>query len=285
MKLSVELIRTDGATQPREAINAEVVSEYAEAMQSGAVFPPVTVFYDGDTYWCADGFHRIDAVKQVGWAEVDADVTQGTRRDAEWYSFGANKTHGLRRAKGDAKRAIEKILNDPEWSKVPQTKIAEHVGVSREYVNRVSRDIDTSCDRSHDSKRTVTRNGTTYTQNTTNIGKSTPSPTIDPDEWEVIDETEWETAEVESDEPTSAEDDTVEDDDDEVEAEFTDEEDFYFQQPFTTTVDEAMNDTNVYLSKVLRDLPTDLEKHEYVNRLLKWARLKSIEYNRAEVTA
>ena len=64
------------------------------------------------------------------------------------------------------------MLEDDEWGKWPQPKVAKHVGVSREYVNRLASDIDSSCDRSQDSSRTVTRNGTTYQQNTSNIGRS-----------------------------------------------------------------------------------------------------------------
>lgn len=103
--------------------------------------------------------------------EIAAEVRQGSRRDAQWYSFGANKAHGLRRAKGDAKRAIEKILTDPEWSKVPQTKIAEHVGVNRSYVSQVQSHLVSTNKIDDRGPVHVERNGTTYTQNTEKIGR------------------------------------------------------------------------------------------------------------------
>ena len=34
--------------------------------QQGAVFPPVIVFYDGTSYWLADGFHRVGATESLG---------------------------------------------------------------------------------------------------------------------------------------------------------------------------------------------------------------------------
>lgn len=169
--MKIEKIRIDGGTQPREAISVEVVTEYTEAIIDGAAFPPVTVYHDGTDYWLADGFHRLAAHKAAKREEIKADVIQGTRRDAIWHSFGANKAHGLRRQKGDARRAIERILKDEEWSKVPQTKIAEHVGVNQSTVSRIQKDLM----QTHKIDRgpvEVTRNGKTYTQNTENIGKN-----------------------------------------------------------------------------------------------------------------
>ncbi|MCH8517494.1 MAG: hypothetical protein LAT68_14305 [Cyclobacteriaceae bacterium] len=180
--MKIKQIRIDGGTQPREAINTDVVVEYTEAIHDGATFPPVTVFHDGQDYWLADGFHRIAAPRAAGKTDIDSDVVQGTRRDAQWYSFGANKAHGLRRNKGDAKRAIEKILNDSEWSRVPQSEIAGHVGVSAAYVSQVKSSINNLIDKP--AERTVTRGNTIYTQNTAKIGVSPKPKTDDVDMWE-----------------------------------------------------------------------------------------------------
>jgi hypothetical protein len=65
-------------------------------LEVGLKFPPVTVFYDGADYWLADGFHRVTAALQADLKEIAADVHQGTREDAQWYSFSANKANGLR---------------------------------------------------------------------------------------------------------------------------------------------------------------------------------------------
>jgi hypothetical protein len=93
MQLNVDLIRTEGDTQPRELLDVVVISEYAELMRAGTVFPPVTVFYDGQRYWLVDGFHRYYAWRSArpGLA-IQAEVHQGTLDDARWYSYGVNKT-------------------------------------------------------------------------------------------------------------------------------------------------------------------------------------------------
>jgi hypothetical protein len=63
----------------------------------GAMFPPVVVFFDGAEYWLADGFHRILAAKQLGLAEIAADVREGGR---------ANVSHGLKRFNRDKRNAV-----------------------------------------------------------------------------------------------------------------------------------------------------------------------------------
>lgn len=189
--LEIRRIRRDGGTQPRESIDYGVVDDYAEAMQAGVILPAVTVYYDGATYWLADGFHRVEAALKLERESIDAEVKQGTRRDAQWHSFGANKTHGLRRAKGDAKRAIEKILLDEEWAKTPQTKIAEHVGVSQPYVAEIKRHLISTYKIPERGPVEVTRNGTTYTQDTSNIG-CRPQATEDPEDTESPEDSEAE---------------------------------------------------------------------------------------------
>ncbi len=160
-------IRINGGTQSRAAINRDTVADYAEAMEAGAEFPPVIVFYDGSAYWLADGFHRYEAYARAGVNDVPAEIRQGTQRDAILYSVGANAAHGLRRTNEDKRRAVMVLLNDPEWSTWSNREIARQCSVS-EYLVRDARGP--ICDKNADSERTVTRGGTTYQQKTANIG-------------------------------------------------------------------------------------------------------------------
>lgn len=166
MNLPIASIRTDGGTQPRAAINAAIVDEYRADMMGGATFPPVTVFFDGSDYWLADGFHRVQAAQQLGQTDIAADIHQGTLQDAQWHSFSANQSHGLRRSNEDKRRAVDAALKHPFAKGKSSYEIARHCGVSAEFVrtNPIYQSlVDTS-------ERTVTRNGTTYTMNTANIG-------------------------------------------------------------------------------------------------------------------
>jgi len=71
--LPVSAIRLDGGTQPRARLNEKVIAEYAGDMRGGAEFPPVDVFYDGEVYWLADGYHRVSAAIEAGLPEVAGD--------------------------------------------------------------------------------------------------------------------------------------------------------------------------------------------------------------------
>lgn len=189
--LRIAQIRTDGGTQPRAHLNPETVTEYANAMaDDGIVFPSVTVFYDGADYWLADGFHRVAASVQAGFADIEADIRQGTRRDAVLFSVGANAEHGLRRTNEDKRRAVMTLLNDEEWSGWNNSEIARRCGVTDKTVAALRPQPSSEIPKI-DTTRTVTRGGTTYQQKTSGKGKrrkkppvATPvvaTPTMDPE--------------------------------------------------------------------------------------------------------
>jgi hypothetical protein len=173
-RVEIEKVRIDGGTQPRVELNQDVVSEYAEMIRSGVGMPPVDVFHDGANYWLADGFHRFFAYRHADEMDIPATVHDGTVRDAILFSVGANAGHGLRRTNADKRKAVETLLKDDEWAKWSDREIARACGVGAPLVADVRRSI---CNPITDSEpRTVTRNGTTYQQNTANIGRKAEPP-------------------------------------------------------------------------------------------------------------
>lgn len=156
--LALDVIQIDGGTQSRATLNEQVVNDYAEAIKAGATFPSITVFYDGKKHWLADGFHRFHAYRKTGRTHVNADVRQGTRRDAILHSVGANEAHGLRRTNDDKRRAVLTLLNDAEWAKWSDGEVAKRCAVTREYVNRL-RPKDT-CDQVTGMERTFVHHKT-----------------------------------------------------------------------------------------------------------------------------
>jgi hypothetical protein len=123
MLISLSAIRTDGGTQSRASIDDSTVDDYAEALSRGEKFPPVVVFCD--EYWLADGFHRLASYERNDAVEVEADVREGSQRDAILFSLSANETHGLRRTRADKRKSVETVLADPEWSKWSDREIAK----------------------------------------------------------------------------------------------------------------------------------------------------------------
>lgn len=188
-ELKVSDIRIDGGTQIRERLNSDKVNEYAEQMDDGVVFPPITVFFDGSSYWLSDGFHRLFAEKLRGTEIIKATVTNGTIDEAEFFACGANK-HGLNMTAGDYRRSIIKMLNNSKAKDFSNTQIATHVGTSASTVARVKKEQNIK----PAEKVTYTdKHGNESTMDTSNIGKKA-KPKDEPKE-EPKDEKEYDPAE------------------------------------------------------------------------------------------
>jgi hypothetical protein len=141
--LNINNIRIDAGTQSREAINEDVVKDYAEQMAEGTEFPAIEVMFDGVENYLTDGFHRYHAHRKNGKASVIVDVTNGTLRDAKLASYGANGTHGLRPSNADKRKAVMAMLDDMEYSGWSNVEIAEHCAVSRVYVANLRKELET----------------------------------------------------------------------------------------------------------------------------------------------
>jgi hypothetical protein len=142
-KIPIDKIVIDGGTQARVAIDTQVVADYGAAMDDGAQFPPVDVFFDGSTYWLADGFHRLLAA-QGRYKAIPATVHTGTQRDAVLYAAGANDGHGLRRSNKDKRRAVEILLADPVIASWSNELISEAAKVGHSLVADVRRQLSES---------------------------------------------------------------------------------------------------------------------------------------------
>lgn len=91
-ELSLDSINIYGGTQARVQTTDEAVESYADEMTQGTVFPPIDVYFDGATYWLADGFHRYLATKRNQLPTILATVQPGGRSDALRHALGANAT-------------------------------------------------------------------------------------------------------------------------------------------------------------------------------------------------
>lgn len=135
--LQLDGIRRDGGTQIRIAINEDGVTDYAALLDNRIHLPPLCVFFDGQDYWLADGFHRWHALKKNRRTEALCHVYQGSQRDAVLAAVRANHAHGLRRTNEDKRRAVEALLADPEWASNSNRWIAETAGVGHHLIQAV----------------------------------------------------------------------------------------------------------------------------------------------------
>jgi len=184
-KLNILNIRTDGGTQPRLELDQAMVKDYAEKMRDGIKFPPIIVFHDGSEYWLADGFHRYFATKSNALTTIEADVRQGTLREAMLFAWSANNRHGKPPKPEDIRAIIRKMFEDEEWSKWSNVQIAKQLDVSISTVQRLR--VAYQEEHKEQKKTTVTyvdKHGNTTTMETSSIKKKTKKtdrPTTKPD--------------------------------------------------------------------------------------------------------
>lgn len=163
--LNLKAITIDAGTQTRARTNEAKVFEYAEAMEEGAAFPPIRVFFDGTLYYLADGFHRYYAHIKAGKVSIICEVTNGSLRDAILYSLSANAKHGLQRTPEDKRRGVIIMLEDFEWREWSDREIARRNEVSHTFVSKVREEL-SEADETDDQPRKYVRDGEVLTRNT-----------------------------------------------------------------------------------------------------------------------
>ena len=167
-RLTIADIHMHETLQPRSAIDQATVDEYAARMREGDRFPPVVVFYDDTDHWLVDGYHRVYAAQRVNQTNINVKIERGTFEDARWYSYGVNTAHGIRRTNEDKRRAVEAALKHSNAASMSNRDIARHCGVAESTIRNYRESL--SAQFAQIETREVTRNGTTYTMQTANIG-------------------------------------------------------------------------------------------------------------------
>lgn len=167
-------IRRDGATQPRSGLDSQHVEDLIQSLTDGATLPAIDVMFDGTFYWLYDGFHRTAAHERLGRTKIAATVHQGGQSDAQWESYAANKSHGLKRSNEDKKRQVLAALRHPKAPSLSNRELARHVGVDEGTIRYYRAQMEASAEIPQIAERTVTRGGSTYTQSTAKIGTNQP---------------------------------------------------------------------------------------------------------------
>jgi hypothetical protein len=133
--IRLDQINTGGGTQARVTLDDVYVTELVESERVN--WPPIEVYDDGEVLWLVDGFHRVQAAKELGLQMIRANVTKGDRRAAILASVSANMAHGLRRTNEDKRKAVLTLLRDAEWGKWSDRMIAASAGVTHPFVASV----------------------------------------------------------------------------------------------------------------------------------------------------
>jgi len=167
MKIEIKKINLKENTQSRVEINQNTVDEYAADLKEGAKFPPVVLYKNEKSFYIGDGWHRILALKKAGEKSIDAEIKQGSKRDAVLYSVGSNAAHGLRRTNEDKRKAVTLLLEDDEWAQWSNREIAKQCGVAHPFVGKLRKEVTGNRYQSNIRKGADGR-----TINTANIGQN-----------------------------------------------------------------------------------------------------------------
>ena len=122
-----ELIVIDSKLQCRECMSEATVEEYFQVIKSGKELPPLRCVDVAGELHVVDGFTRYAALTRASKTRVNVAVSVGTMEDAVREACGANQTHGLRRTKGDIKKAV--ALAEATFKGLSRKAIAEIIGV------------------------------------------------------------------------------------------------------------------------------------------------------------
>jgi hypothetical protein len=158
--VNIRAIHIGGGTQNR-ALNPSTVHQYSALMREQVEFPPIRLWFDGEVYWVADGFHRLEATKAIGITVIKASIFKGTIEDAIWDSFSANSRHGLKRTATEIRAILARTFQHTHSKNLSNVEIGRHLGVPEATVRRWRHRLSSSND--DDGSRVVHRNGTTYT--------------------------------------------------------------------------------------------------------------------------
>lgn len=172
--LPLAAICKDGNTQHRSAISGDMITEYAALMKEGVIFPPIRVWWDGQQYWLADGFHRLAAAERSGLTEIMCEVRNGTQSDAQWDSYAANTSHGLRWTVAETQRVIQLALSHPNAGCLSNVELAKHLHLSEHTVRRWRKRVPSTVPANN--VRVVKRGNATYALAIERIGHARKGP-------------------------------------------------------------------------------------------------------------
>ncbi len=130
-KVEITKINIDMTVLPRKADDQETLEHYIDIMRIGVKqFPPPVLFFDGKTYWLADGLYRIKAAGKVGIKSIPCEILKGDHSDARWYAAKANLAHGKPMSRADRRHAAQLLVNDRKYRKKSAVAISEQCGVN-----------------------------------------------------------------------------------------------------------------------------------------------------------
>lgn len=131
MKIRISKI-DDAAFNVREKLNQEPLDELKSSLKEDGQWDPIIVRQKGDTYEVVSGHRRVQAAKELGWAEIDATVRDIDETEA---LFLALKTNLIREEMTEREQG--KILHQILTTfGLKQTELARKLGKNESWVRK-----------------------------------------------------------------------------------------------------------------------------------------------------
>ena len=122
--IQIERAIKDEKLYPRNLVDWITVLRYKQSMQVGADFPPIIVASFKGKYIVVDGFHRLQARKDLKETHIQVEILEGLNKKGIYLeSIKRNVSHG-RQFSGQERARI--LLTLKKW-KMSQQKISEIV--------------------------------------------------------------------------------------------------------------------------------------------------------------
>lgn len=140
-------ITIDSRAHSRAEMSEKIIQELVEAYRAGAKVPePVVISNDGQSFWLADGFHRVEAAKRSGRTGLVFQIWFGHGLEpflaAGAYGALANARHGAKRSNKDKRKAVEFLLRVPGWHRMSSRRIERALEMDHKTVESVREQLE-----------------------------------------------------------------------------------------------------------------------------------------------
>ena len=124
--LSVQLFALRTLLENVEVVplNEQIVAAYIQEIEPTRICSTLKVCFDGSNYWIFDGYHRLEAMKRIGFNTCTVQIFKGSRRDA-FRRYIKDKLKCKQRGSTTVFTHCLRILtDDDEWSNLDASKLA-----------------------------------------------------------------------------------------------------------------------------------------------------------------
>ena len=139
-ELQIKDIIADEGFMIRNSLDKQVVSQYKDDYETIIQQAPITVYDTPAGLYLVDGFHRINAARQLNKETISAVIKHGSVEDAYAAACLANLRHGKPLSRTEKQKAIKEFIKlHPKWSNV---KLATKISCSDETIRRYRKELE-----------------------------------------------------------------------------------------------------------------------------------------------